>query len=54
MHGRSILQNVAILRSLQHFAEKGIGTGADVIQKQFNVVIIDIALISHKKHVCIF
>jgi len=26
----------------------------DVIQKQFDGVIIDIALISHQKHVCIF
>jgi len=30
------------------------GQARDVIQKQFNGVIIDIALISHQKHVCIF
>lgn len=34
--------------------ERESGQEVDVIQKQFNDVIIDIALIGHQEHVCIF
>jgi len=44
-------QYLAVYSILQ---ERESGQVRDVIQKQFDRVIIDIALISHQKHVCIF